>query len=48
MRIIEEFETGNTLEILPVVIEIENEHVLPVLVYRPPGAVGSFMNNLMN
>jgi len=38
VRIIQEFETRNTLEILPVVIEIENEHVLLVLVYRTPGA----------
>ena len=48
MRIIEEFETTTTLEILPVVMEIENEHVLLVLVYRPPGAVGSFINNLID
>ena len=47
VRIIQEFETRNTLEILPVVIEIENEHVLLVLVYRPPGAVGSFIDNLI-
>ena len=32
VRIIQEIETSNTLEILPVVIEIENEHVLLVLV----------------
>ena len=48
VRIIQEFETTTTLEILPVVIEIENEHVLLILVYRPPGAVGSFINNLID
>ena len=48
VKIIQEFKTSNTLEILPVVIEIENEHVLLVLVYRPPGAVGSFINNLID
>ena len=45
VSIIREFETSNALEILPVVIQVENEYVLLVLVYRTP--VGNFINDLI-
>ena len=48
VAIIQEFQTTNVLEILPVLIEIENERVLLLLVYRKPGPVGNFINDLID
>ena len=47
ITIIRELETISSLEILPVAMEIENECVLLVLVYRMPGPVGNFVNDLI-
>ena len=47
VSIIEEIQTSNALEILPVLIEIENERVLLVLVYRKPGPLGNFIYELV-
>ena len=47
VKIIEEIQTTNTLEILPVLVEIRNECILIVLVYRTPGPLGTFINDLI-
>ena len=47
VKIIQEFETSKTLEILPVLMDIEDETVLVVLLYRPPGTIGTFITDLM-
>ena len=47
VTIIQEFQTTNTLEILPVLIEVENECILLVLVYRT-GPVGNFIDDLIH
>lgn len=36
----------STLELLPVVMKIEDEHVLVLLIYRPPGPIGTFIEQL--
>ena len=47
VNVIKEFETTHALEMLPVLFEIENECVLVVLVYRAPGPLGTFINDLI-
>ncbi len=47
VKIIQVFETNSTLEILPVLMDICNETVLVVLLYRPPGPIGTFIMDLM-
>ena len=47
VNIIEEFQTVHALEMLAVLVEIENERVLVVLVYRAPGPLRTFMNDLI-
>ena len=41
-----EFSTSGLLQVLPVAMKIEDELVLLVLVYRPPGARGTFVYEL--
>ena len=48
VKIIQKFETSKTLEILPVLMDIENETILVLLLYRPPGSVGTFITDLMS
>ena len=47
ISMIRELETSSSLEILPVVMEVEDECVLLVLLYRKPGPVGNFVNDLI-
>ena len=48
VNIIREFQpTNNVLQMLPVLIEIENEYVLLVLLYRKPGPIGTFIEDLI-
>jgi cellobiose-specific phosphotransferase system component IIC len=37
-----------TLEILPVLLEINEEILFLVVVYRPNGPIGTFVNTLIN
>jgi len=46
VKLIEEFQITSSLEMLPVLIETQNEFILLVLVYRT-GPVGSFVNSLI-
>ena len=47
VKIILEFQTTHSLEMLPVLVEIEQEHVLVVVVYRAPGPLGTFIDDLI-
>ena len=47
VKIILEFQTTHSLEMLPVLVEIEKELVLIVLLYRAPGPLGTFINDLI-
>ena len=43
----DEFQTTHALEMLPVLVEIENERIIVVLVYRKPGPLGTFIDDLI-
>ena len=47
IKVIEVFPTPSVLEILPVLLEIGNDTVLLVLVYRMPGPLGTFIDDLI-
>ena len=47
VNIIEEFQTTHALEMLPVLVDIDNERILVVLVYCVPGPLGTFINDLI-
>ena len=46
IKVIQEFHMNTTLEMLPVLIEIDNEYILLVLVYRT-GHIGNFINDFI-
>ena len=48
VNIIEVVEISDVLEVLPIVLEIEREIILLVIVYRMPGSLGSFIDNLIS
>ena len=37
VEIVQEFPPIDVLQLFPVVVKVENEHILLILVYRPPG-----------
>ena len=47
VKVIQRFSYSGTLQLLPVLLRIENELVLIVLLYRPPGPIGTFVENLL-
>ena len=47
VKIIQEWHLPTRLEVLPVLIEIHDERILLVLVYRAPGALHSFIHDLI-
>ena len=47
VNVIEVYETTHALEMLPVLVEIENERVLVVVVYRAPDPLGTFITNFI-
>ena len=47
VKLIKEYAYFGALEILPALFEINQEMVLLVLLYRPPGPIGNFVTNLI-
>ena len=47
IQFVKEFPTTVAIEIMAVLLQHENEHILVVLVYRPPGAIGAFVASLI-
>ena len=47
VKLIREYTYFGALEILPALFEINQEMVLLVLLYRPPGPIGNFVRNLI-
>ena len=48
VEIIQEFPPIDVLQLFPVVVKVENEHILLILVYRPPGPIGNFIQELIH
>ena len=46
ISVVEEFHIMSPIEMLPVLFKSGNIHVLIVLIYRPPGTIGTFINLL--
>ena len=46
VEIVQEFPPTDVLQLFPVVVKVENEHILLILVYRPPGPIGNFIQEL--
>ena len=44
---IKEFKTSNVIEIMAVLLQHGTERIMVVLVYRPPGVIGDFVNTLI-
>ena len=44
---IKEFQTSNVIEIMAVLLQHGTERIMVVLVYRPPGVIGDFVNTLI-
>jgi hypothetical protein len=42
-----EFNYFSTLRILPALLKIDQEMIFLVVVYRPPGPIGNFINTLL-
>ena len=47
VTIITEYQVTSVLELLPVLLEIADESVILVLVYRKPGPAGTFIQDLI-
>jgi hypothetical protein len=47
VKLLEKYNYIGALEILPVLLEINQEIIFLVLVYRHPGPIGNFVSNLM-
>ena len=47
VKTVREYRVTSVLEVLPMFIEIGDETVILVLVYRKPGALGSFIQDLI-
>ena len=45
VTLLRQYSYVGVLEILPVLLQIYNETVFLVLVYRQPGSIGNFVNN---
>ena len=47
VNILKLFEISTVLEMLPVLLEVQNNHILLILIYRKPGLLGSFIDDLI-
>ena len=47
VKVLKQYDYVGFLEILPVLMQIDNEIIFLVLVYRRPGPIGSFVNDLI-
>ena len=47
VEIVQEFAVTDALQLLPLVIKVEDEHILLILVYRPPGPIDTFIYELI-
>ena len=48
VRVLKQFPYVGVLEILPVLLQIDVEIIFLVLVYRPPGPIGTFVTNIIH
>ena len=48
VELVEEFHSDNGLQLLPILIKVEDEHILLILVYRPPGPIDTFIQELID
>ena len=46
VAVLKQYSYFGVLEILPVLLQVDNEVIFLVLVYRQPGPIGDFVNNI--